>query len=180
MALTEDERKQIMETIDTRLEHHQLHCPMASSAIQNEHERIMTALFNGEDGKSGVAYELSALITEWRTINKQKQRFWYATAAALTLLVAIMVQPIENGWKDFDALMKLADKAPTIIKLTEDWERYYATPPAVPPFTVAPQDSQPKKADPGKPKHSYFEHGGGISFNQQPPPLDAGIPPLQK
>jgi hypothetical protein len=168
MALEEDERAQIMEAVDraivAQLDHRQLVGPLPE--MQADVKRIKTELFNGDDGKTGLAVELRAFFAVYRSAQARKRNFWVIAAVAVTVLGIVFNDPIQRGWKDFDALMKLADKAPAIIKLTDDWEHYMATP-QTPPFIIEPKDSQPEKKKP-----SFFApRGHRTEFNTPQPNL---------
>ena len=170
MPLSEDERDQIVEIVDARLDHRQLDSPLP--VIQATVERIRKELFNGDDGKTGFIPEGRTFFSDWKTRNdvadRRKKRAAWATTTAIALLGILGAGPVADGWKDIQALMALARKAPDIIKLTDDWKNYYSKPDPV-PFTVVPQDSQPKK------KPSFFAPRGHKSeFNTLPPLLSNG------
>jgi hypothetical protein len=151
--------------------HHQNQCPIAS--MQNEHNRMYKEIFNGEDGEHGISNELRNWITECRASARKWKQFWGGAAAIAGIIVIILAEPIQSGWQDFHSLMRLADLSPKIIKLTEDWERYYAAPPVIPPSVIQPQDSQPKTKPAPKKKPSYFSYpsSGGVSSLHQPPDI---------
>ena len=168
--------------VELAIAHHQNQCPMA--ALQVDHKRIMKDLYNGDD-EPGFIADSREFFAEARTERRTRKDMEIAAeqrrkdgfknrvaiwSLATTVLCVAMVWPVERAWKAGSALMDLAGRAPAIIKLTEDWQRYYAMPPTDPPVTIIPQDSQPK---PVKPKHSYFQRPGGVSFNKQPA-QDAG------
>ena len=162
--------------VELAIAHHQNQCPMA--ALMVDHKRIMKDLYNGDD-EPGFIADSREFFAETRTERQTRKDMEIAAeqrrkegfknriaiwSLATTVLCVAMVWPVERAWKAGSALMDLASRAPAIIKLTEDWQRYYATPPTDPPVMIIPQDSQPK---PVKPKHSYFQRPG-VSFNNQP------------
>ena len=173
MALEEDERVQIMEAvdraIDAKLDHRQVNSPFAQ--VQADVKRIKTELFNGDDGKTGLAFELRAFFAVYKNAQSRKRNFWVITAVVATVMGVIFNDPVQRGWRDFDALMKLADKAPAIIKLTDDWELYMAVPPAPEqaPYVISPKDSQPPKKKP-----SFFGPKGHRTEFGIPLPQSAG------
>ena len=63
---------------------------------------------------------------------------------------------------------KAWDQITILTRLEDDWIRYYQTPPVTPPVAV-PQEI------PLKPHKSYFaQPHKGVSFNQEPPQMNAG------
>ena len=86
------------------------------------------------------------------------------------------VKAWDVGW----ALIGLAKDAPQIHKLTDDWMRYYSTPPDdwTRYYNPAPGTQKPVVPPvPVKPHKSYFaQPHAGVSSNQVPTSEDAGIP----
>jgi hypothetical protein len=148
---------------------HQNQCPILT--LQGEHERMYKEIFNGDDGKTGIAYESRTFFAEWRTTKANKRKFWGSVAAIAGILVVLLAEPIQGVWKKVDALMDLAGEAPTLIKLTEDWQKYYENPPQQTPATAPPSDSHPKLTPKKKP--SYFRQP--MSYDSQQPAQDAQI-----
>jgi hypothetical protein len=166
MPLSDDEREQIVEIVDARLDHRQLASPLP--VIQATVERIRKELFNGDDGKTGFIPESRKFFGDWNTRNdvtdRRKKRTAWATTTAIAILGIFGAGPVAAGWEDIQALMSLARKAPDIIKLTDDWKNYYSRPDPA-PFTLVPQDTQPKK------KPSFFSPRGRKSEFNTPPSL---------
>ena len=176
-AVTEAASQAAAAATELAIAHHQNLCPI--SDMRSEHLRMYKEIFNGDDGEHGIANELRNWIGECRTTAKWKKRFWATVGTLAALFVAVMVYPMEQGWKDFDALMRLADKAPTIIRLTDDWDRYYNTPPGDEPlFKVTPPDPPAKK----KPSYFDLERKPALKSIHTPPPppaQDAQIPRMR-
>lgn len=140
-----------------QMQFHQASCPVA--AVTTDLVRIKKDLYNGAD-KPGFIEEVRTFCVEWRTGQKIRADRMKAIIAigglAITLLSVFLYPSIADGWKATKSLLELADKAPTIIQLTDDWKRYYDNPPA----------NQPPTPVPAKPKHSYFAAPGGMSMRQ--------------
>jgi hypothetical protein len=171
MGELEDDKREIMDAvkiaIGAALDHHMVQCPVLQ--IQERQNEVRKDLYNGGDGKTGVVPEIRALITLMTEDRRRKKQFWAVAAVVIVGFCGFFYQPINQTWQSFGALMRLADKADSIIKLTDDWQRYYATPPT--PDNPAPV---PK---PKRPQKSFFQKiPHGVSSKEAPPPEDAGLP----
>lgn len=169
--------EQIMTAVELMLQKHKNDCPVA--IIQEQHNRMFKEMFNGDDGKHGFFAEMRGFVVAWntRTVedDKRKKRRWVAAAVIVPVLCVIFAEPAQVGWRKIEALSDLAAQAPDIIKLTEDWKKFYANPPVhqmdQAPI-VTPPEAQPfpkKQIHPMKPKTSFFEYGPkGVGLLQKP------------
>ena len=176
MAINEHDRRkidagkeEIMTAVQLLLEQHKNSC--AVSVMQDQHERMYKEMFNGDDGKSGFFAEMRTFVTAWKTRTSEddnrKKRRWVAAAVVVPVLCLVLAEPAQVGWQKVCALSDLAGKASDIIKLTDDWKRYYENPPVHPmdpPPTVTPPSAQPRK----KQQKSFFEYShGGVGLMKE-------------
>ena len=173
-------REEIHQRLEGLVSKHKLDCPGYETSPMVQ--RIHKELFNGDDGKSGFIAEMRSFVGDWNARTKQddnhRKRRWVAAAVIIPCLCIVFAQPVQSGWKKVESLSDLAGKAGDIIKLTDDWKRYYENPPVHqmdPAPVVTPPSAQtlPKqKPAPKKPQKSFFEYGPqGVGLMQDPPPL---------
>jgi hypothetical protein len=154
----DDDRQEIMDAVKramsdyltAALEHHQLNCPNSNlspriTQLETRQAQVRKDLYNGED-KPGFLEDAREFFAESRSIRRWKGRVWAAFGAAIVLSGIIFNQPISDSWKAFHALVRLADRADVIIKLSQEWEQFYNVP------------QVPAPVPPPKIKHrSFFE-----------------------
>jgi hypothetical protein len=157
---------------------HTNQCAVVDMKVQ--HDRMYKELFNGDDGQHGFVAEGRNFFNAWYTrtndedSNKSKRKWRIGTA--ILIIGIVLAAPIQDVWRTAETLRKLADEAPDIIKLTQDWKSFYSNPPVhqmEPAPIITPPDAQTspkKKPPPRKKKDSFFEYEpGGVGLLHAPP-----------
>ena len=91
----------------------------------------------------------------------RRKRDWRLLGAAGVVVFAVSGFLATRAWDAGWALYDLAKRAPQIEKLTDDWIRYYAQPPATPPI---PKESTPDV----KHKSFWAQPLRSVKSHQQP------------
>lgn len=88
--------------------------------------------------------------------DKRRANWWVKAGVIAVILAAVLIVPIQRGWR------LVSD----VVKLTDDWKQYYASPPINPSVPGAPVPSAPDSRSPKQ--KSYFDHHkAGAKFDQQ-------------
>lgn len=154
-------------------------CPIGS--VKEQHDRMYKEFFNGDDGKSGFFAEMRTFATKITTRAddedkrkgqsfKRKTIFWSGAGVFAVILAVLLAAPAQQAWAKIGALSDLANKASTIIKMGDDWQRYHEQ------TTDQTKDSDPQKPQPSpfknppkKPKKSFFQYDpSGVGLMKEP------------